>query len=65
MRVIIIFIFSALFISCGDGWTELFNGKDLDNWFVKGEAVWEVKDGIMIGDGGMGHIYTNTTATDF
>lgn len=47
------------------GWIELFNGKNLDNWFVKGKATWEVKDGIMIGDGGMGHIYTDAIATDF
>lgn len=46
-------------------WIQLFNGKNLDNWFVHGKATWDVRDGIMTGDGGMGHIYTNAEATDF
>jgi len=46
-------------------WIPLFNGKNLDNWFVRGKAKWDVRDGIMTGDGGMGHIYTNAVATDF
>ncbi len=77
----LIFVLVAILISCGqqekkadtkekkadlnNEWITLFNGKNLDNWFVKGKATWEVKDGIMIGDGGMGHIYTNATAADF
>lgn len=65
MKIISVLLLSVLLVSCGDGYVELFNGKNLDNWFVKGKAVWEVKDGIMIGDGGMGHIYTNVTAKDF
>lgn len=80
-RLTMIFVLVAIFISCGQQekqttteetksdsngeWLTLFNGNNLDNWFVKGKASWEVKDGIMIGDGGMGHIYTNTVATDF
>ena len=50
---------------CDAGWISLFNGKDLTGFFVKGKATWEVKDGILIGDGGMGHIYTDAAATDF
>lgn len=46
-------------------WIPLFNKKNLDNWFARGKATWHVKDGIMIGEGGMGHIYTNAIATDF
>lgn len=46
-------------------WIPLFNKRNLDNWFVRGKAKWFVKDGIMVGEGGMGHIYTNTEATDF
>lgn len=79
-KLTLIFLFVAILISCGQQekqldtkekkdasseWITLFNGKNLDNWFVKGKGTWEVKDGIMIGDGGMGHIYTNATATDF
>ena len=80
-QLTVIFVLVAIFISCGqqekqsetqdtpvkseNEWITLFNGKDISNWFVKGKATWEVKDGIMIGDGGMGHIYTNATAKDF
>lgn len=46
-------------------WVSLFNGKNLDGWFVRGKAVWEVRNGILTGDGGMGHIYTIQEATDF
>lgn len=27
----------------------LFNGKDLTNWKAEGDAVWEVKDGVIVG----------------
>ncbi len=46
-------------------WISLFNGKNLDGWFVRGKANWDVRDGILTGDGGMGHIYTETEVTDF
>ena len=78
MKKISFFIFIAIIlVSCGSDsknndtetpkseWVQLFNGENLDNWIVRGDAVWEVKDGIMIGDGGMGHIYTDITAKDF
>jgi hypothetical protein len=43
----------------------LFNGKDLTGWFVRGNAKWVVQDGVLVGEDGMGHIYTDATATDF
>ena len=46
-------------------WVSLFNGKDLSGWFVRGEAEWSVQDGVLVGEGGMGHIYTDATCTDF
>lgn len=46
-------------------WVSLFNGENLDGFFVHGKAKWDVRDGILTGDGGMGHIYTETVATDF
>ncbi len=46
-------------------WISLFNGKDLSGWFVRGKAVWTVQDGVLTGEGGMGHIYTDVTCTDF
>ncbi len=46
-------------------WESLFNGENLDGWFVRGEAEWWVQDGIMVGEGRMGHIYSDVTVTDF
>lgn len=46
-------------------WISLFNGKDLTGWTVRGKATWSVQDGVLVGVGGMGHIYTDVTASDF
>jgi len=46
-------------------WTSLFNGKDLSGWTVHGKATWSVQDGVLTGVGGMGHIYTDVTCSDF
>ena len=46
-------------------WKSLFNGKDLKGWTVHGKAVWSVKEGVLVGEGGMGHIYTDVVCTNF
>ena len=46
-------------------WVSLFNGKDLSGWTVRGKATWSVQDGVLVGLGGMGHIYTDATCADF
>ena len=46
-------------------WVSLFNGKDLSGWTVRGKATWSVQDGVLTGIGGMGHIYTDATCSDF
>ena len=43
-------------------WISLFNGKDLNGWFVRGKATWTVQDGVLVGEGGMGHIYSDATS---
>jgi hypothetical protein len=48
----------------GKDWISLFNGKDLDGWFIRGKAEWQVVDGILKGVDGMGHIYSETVAAD-
>jgi len=46
--VLLIFISSGVF--AGDGWTNLFNGKDLQGWKeINGIAKYEVKDGEIVG----------------
>jgi len=46
-------------------WISLFNGKNLDGWFIRGKATWSVQNGILVGTGGMGHIYSDAVCTDF
>ena len=38
-------------------WISLFNGKDLGGWIVRGDAMWKVRDGVIIGQNGRGHLY--------
>jgi len=46
-------------------WKSLFNGKDLTGWTVRGKAKWTVENGLLVGVGGMGHIYSDATCSDF
>src|SRR5215469_7209621 len=46
-------------------WISLFNGKDLTGWTVHGKATWSVQDGVLVGIGGMGHIYSDVACSDF
>lgn len=46
-------------------WFSLFNGKDLSGWTTRGKATWSVHEGVLVGIGGMGHIYTDATCSDF
>jgi hypothetical protein len=36
----------------------LFNHEDLTGWTTVGTAKWDVKDGVLVGSGGQGHIFT-------
>jgi hypothetical protein len=42
------------------GWTQLFNGKDLTGWKTHPDdkATWEVKEGVLIGTGPAGHLFS-------
>jgi len=70
MNRTILFVFVMLLsisntVDAKTKWISLFNGEDLTGWFVRGKAEWSVQDGILVGEGGMGHIYTDVTADDF
>lgn len=65
LLVIIIMVSFASTVNAKPKWISLFNGKDLSGWFVRGKATWTVQDGILVGEGGMGHIYTDATCSDF
>src|SRR6516162_8879964 len=71
MKNILAVIVSAMLLGCAaagaaeEKWISLFNGKDLSGWTPHGKAKWSVEDGVLVGIGGMGHIYTDATAKDF
>ncbi len=46
-------------------WVSLFNGKDLTGWTPHGKATWSVQDGVLVGIGGMGHLYSDVACSDF
>ncbi|RQW06757.1 DUF1080 domain-containing protein [candidate division KSB1 bacterium] len=45
-------------------WISLFNGENLDGWFIRGDARWEVRDSVLTGIDGMGHIYAEPQLAD-
>jgi len=51
------------------GFTPIFNGKDLTGWQRVGNAKWTAEDGILIGqqreDGGVGELLTEKSYDDF
>ncbi len=51
-----------------EGWTPLFNGKDLTGWKALGNAKWTVEKGVLIGqqdDGQSGDLFTEESHDDF
>ena len=70
MNKTMLFVFVVLFyitntVDAKTKWISLFNGKDLTGWFIRGKAEWSVQDSVLVGEGGMGHIYTDVTVDDF
>jgi len=46
-------------------WQPLFNGKDLKGWMNRGNAHWQVKNGVITGEGGRGHLYATPVVKNF
>jgi hypothetical protein len=50
------FVFTAIHLpqpaaaQSGDGWTQLFDGKNLGDWSMVGETNWRVEDGAIVAD---------------
>ncbi|MEI7420661.1 MAG: DUF1080 domain-containing protein [Prolixibacteraceae bacterium] len=65
--ILLLVVFFLAFSSTSEAkkWKSLFNGKDLTGWTVHGKAKWSVENGILVGVGGMGHIYTDAVCTNF
>ena len=64
---LLLIVFVLLFAGRSEAkkWKSLFNGKDLKGWTVHGKAKWSVQDGILVGEGGMGHVYTDVACSNF
>ncbi|MEF8812188.1 MAG: DUF1080 domain-containing protein [Bacteroidales bacterium] len=45
-------------------WVSLFNGRNLEGWFIRGRTQWYVEDGVLIGKGALGHIYAEPVLSD-
>lgn len=48
-----------------DGWTALFNGRDLEGWVRIGDANWRVEDGALVADRGNGFLVTPQDYRDY
>ena len=49
----------------GGAWTKLFNGKDLSNWNVTGNADWRVSDGVIEATKARGFLVSKQSYGDF
>lgn len=49
----------------GGGWTTLFNGKDLSNWNITGNADWRVTDGVIEATKARGFLVSKQSYGDF
>lgn len=49
----------------GEGWIELFNGKDLAGWVKNGQEKWIVDNGTILGESTVGHYGYLTTEKTF
>jgi 3-keto-disaccharide hydrolase len=71
MKRTLTFLVGVMMIGCvahrgaKSKWISLFNGKDLTGWTPHGKTTWSVQHGVLVGIGGMGHIYTDVTCTNF
>jgi hypothetical protein len=65
-KILILLIFCVALTSFNKKpkWKPLFNGKDLKGWNVTGKATWQVKDGVITGQDGRGHLYAEPVLKD-
>ena len=49
LRAVCMLWLTAASALAGDGWKDLFNGKDLDGWYTNGKAQYTAEDGCIVG----------------
>ncbi|EEF59134.1 3-keto-disaccharide hydrolase [Pedosphaera parvula] len=47
-----------------DGWIKLFDGKTLSGFTAPDPGQWEIKDGILVGQGPVSHLFSPNTYTN-
>ena len=55
----------AQHVPAQNGWTVLFDGKNLDNFNKVGDATWRIEDGSIVSDKGNGFLVTKNAYGDF
>lgn len=57
---------SGTVVNAEDGWTEIFNGKDLTGWRVSEEnpGSFQVKEGMLVVDGPRAHLFFQENGED-
>lgn len=52
-------------IPAGQGWIKLFDGKTLSGWMAMDKGRWSVNsEGVLVGEGPMGHLFSPNTYTN-
>lgn len=46
------------------GWIKLFDGKTLSGWTAPNPGDWKVKDGVVVGEGSVSHLFSPNTYTN-
>lgn len=57
--LVVVLLFAQASALADDGWTQMFNGKDLSGWKVTTEnpESWKVKDGMLMCSGPRAHLF--------
>ena len=62
---VLAFAFLVLSAQTSTGWVTLFNGKDLNSFNQIGNANWQIVDGVVQANSGVGYLVSKDSYTDF
>ena len=48
MRLALLLLLAAALVCAQDGFTPLFNGRNLDGWDVDTASAWSIRDGVSL-----------------
>jgi hypothetical protein len=61
----ILILSASTSLRAGDGFTPLFNGKDLTGWVIENDGKFSVRDGVIVLDKGSGWLRSDKRYQDF